>query len=127
MRVENQKVVSIDYTLKDPAGKVIDSSNGHEPLPYLHGTRGIVPGLENALEGKEVGDRVQVIVQPLEAYGLRDVNLIQEVERSKFPANIEVGPGMQFQAQTPQGPQIVTIVSVEGDKVKLDANHPLAG
>jgi FKBP-type peptidyl-prolyl cis-trans isomerase SlyD len=127
MRVGNQKVVKIDYTLTDPKGVVIDSSNGQEPLAYLHGAHGIIPGLEAALEGKEAGDAMQVIVQPEQAYGVRDVNLIQEVPRKRFPANVDVSAGMQFQAQTPEGPRVVTIVGVEGDTVKLDANHPLAG
>src|SRR5258707_12981277 len=109
MRIENQKVVKIDYTLTDPKGMVIDSSKGHEPLAYLHGSHGIIPGLEAALEGKEAGDAIQVLVQPEQAYGLRDANLIQEVPRMRFPANVNVSAGMQFQAQTPEGPRVVTI------------------
>jgi FKBP-type peptidyl-prolyl cis-trans isomerase SlyD len=127
MKVANQKVVKIDYTLTDPKGVVIDTSKGGEPLAYLHGYGGIIPGLESALDGKDIGDAIQVLVQPEQAYGPRSEELIQEVPRKRFPADAKVAPGMQFQAQTPEGPRIVTIVAVEGDTVKLDANHPLAG
>ena len=120
-------VVKIDYTLTDPNGVVIDTSKGAEPLEYLHGAGGIIPGLESALEGKQLGDAIQVLVQPEQAYGPRNDELIQEVPRKRFPADAKVAPGMQFQAQTPEGPRIVTIVSADGETVKLDANHPLAG
>jgi FKBP-type peptidyl-prolyl cis-trans isomerase SlyD len=127
MQVGNQKVVKIDYTLKDPAGAIIDTSNGKEPLAYLHGAHGIIPGLEAALDGKEAGDAIQVVIQPEQAYGPHDANLIQDVPRKRFPPDVQVIPGMQFQAQTPQGPRVVKIVAVEGDTIKLDTNHPLAG
>jgi FKBP-type peptidyl-prolyl cis-trans isomerase SlyD len=127
MRVENKKVVKIDYTLTDPKGVVIDTSKGGQPLEYLHGAGGIIPGLEAALEGKEAGDAIDVLIQPEQAYGPRREEMIQEVPRMRFPADVKVEPGMQFQAQTPEGPRVVTIVAVEGDNVKLDANHPLAG
>jgi FKBP-type peptidyl-prolyl cis-trans isomerase SlyD len=127
MQAEANKVVSIDYTLTGPDGKVIDSSKGNEPLPYLHGAGNIVPGLEAALNGKQKGDAVKVTVQPDQAYGQRDEGLIQEVPRNKFPANADIKPGMQFQANTPQGARIVSVVSADANNVKIDANHPLAG
>lgn len=110
MRVESRKVVKIDYTLTNPAGTVIDTSTGGEPLPYLHGAGNIIPGLEAALDGKETGDAVNVTIQPDQAYGLRDVNLIQDVPRNRFPANVDIKAGTQFQANTPQGARVVTVV-----------------
>ncbi len=127
MRVESRKVVKIDYTLTNPAGTVIDTSTGGEPLPYLHGAGNIIPGLEAALDGKETGDAVNVTIQPDQAYGLRDVNLIQDVPRNRFPANVDIKAGTQFQANTPQGARVVTVVSADENSVKIDANHPLAG
>ena len=127
MVVANQKVVSIDYTLTDPAGVVIDSSSGKPPLVYLHGMGGIIPGLESALTGKTKGDSLKVTVAPEQAYGVRDNNMIQEVPRDRFPADAKIAPGMQFQANTPNGPRVVTVVGVDSAAVKIDANHPLAG
>ena len=127
MQVGQKKVVSIDYTLTDASGAVIDSSKGAPPLPYLHGAGNIVPGLEAALDGKQTGDAVKVTVQPDQAYGQRDENLVQDVPRSRFPSNADIKAGMQFQANTPNGSRVVTVVSADDNTVKIDANHPLAG
>lgn len=127
MRAEANKVVSIDYTLTGPAGQVIDTSRGSEPLPYLHGAGNIVPGLEKALEGRQKGDVVKVTVQPDQAYGMRDEQMIDEVPRARFPAGVDIKAGMQFQANTPDGPRVVTVISADENTVKIDANHPLAG
>lgn len=127
MQIAKDTVVSIDYTLKAPDGSVLDSSEGREPLAYLHGNGNIIPGLERALEGKQKGDSVDVTVQPAEAYGERDEALIQSVSRDKFEGVDKVEPGMQFQVMSEAGPRIVTVKAVEGEQVTIDANHPLAG
>ncbi len=127
MQVSENKVVSFHYTLKDDAGEVLDSSEGRDPLTYLHGAGNIIPGLEKALEGKDAGDHVEVSVAPEEAYGNRNDALVQSVPRSAFEGVDEILPGMQFQAQTPNGVQILTVVKVEDDTVVVDGNHPLAG
>jgi len=100
---------------------------GHEPLSYLHGAGNIIPGLEDALVGKVVGDKLNVSVNAAEAYGLRDDSLVQELPSNMFSGidNIEVG--MEFHAETEQGLQVVTVTKVEGDQVTIDGNHPLAG
>lgn len=127
MRIEKDKVVSIDYTLTNLQGEVIDSSKGREPLPYLHGASNIIPGLEAALEGKSSGDQVQVTVQPEQGYGQRDPQLVQGVPRDRFQGVSNIQAGMQFTAQTPQGRRIVTVTKVDEAEVTVDANHPLAG
>lgn len=127
MNVTQDLVVLIEYTLKNSQGEVLDSSDGGEPLAYLHGFQNIVPGLEKALEGKKKGDELQVKLPPEDAYGpLRD-ELISKVDKAELKdiPNLEVG--MQLQAQTPQGIQIFTVTEIEADKVTLDGNHPLAG
>ena len=86
----------------------------------------LIPGLENALEGKKVGDSFTAEVKPEEAYGERHDGLIQTVPRNLFGEN-EVQPGMQFRASTDQGEQSVVIVEVKDDEVTVDGNHPLAG
>ena len=127
MNVAKDKVVSIDYTLTGPNGEVLDSSRGREPLPYLHGAGNIIPGLESALEGKAAGDQLVVDVPAEQAYGARDEKLVQPVPRDRFQGVADIKPGMQFQAQTPQGPRVVTVVGVDDTNVHIDANHPLAG
>ncbi len=127
MQVSENKVVSFHYTLKNDAGEVLDSSEGRDPLTYLHGAGNIIPGLEKALEGKDAGDHVEVSVAPEEAYGNRNDALVQSVPRSAFEGVDEILPGMQFQAQTPNGMQILTVMKVEEDVVVVDGNHPLAG
>ena len=127
MNISENCVASFHYTLTDGSGNVLDSSEGHEPLSYLHGAGNIVPGLEDALTGKVVGDKLQVSVNAADAYGPRDDNLVQELPSNMFTGidNIEVG--MEFHAETEQGLQVVTVTKVEGDKVTIDGNHPLAG
>ncbi len=127
MQIAQDSVALIDYTLTNDAGDVIDSSKGGEPLAYLHGHRNIIPGLENALVGKVVGDSLKVSVAPAEGYGELNPELLETVPRNLFQGvdNIEVG--MQFQAQTAQGMQVITVKAVDGDEVTVDGNHPLAG
>lgn len=127
MQIAKDTVVSIDYTLTDPQGTLLDSSEGRDPLAYLHGARNIIPGLEKALEGKQAGDSVEVTVEPAEGYGERDDNLQQEVPKEMFEGVDQVQAGMQFQAQTPAGAQVVTVKDVQDQTVTVDANHPLAG
>jgi FKBP-type peptidyl-prolyl cis-trans isomerase SlyD len=127
MQIAKNTVATIDYTLTDPKGQVIDSSKGREPLAYLHGASNIIPGLESALEGKSAGETVNVTVPANQGYGQRDPNLVQPVPRANFQSAGEIKPGMQFQAQTPEGARIVTVVNVDDQNVTVDANHPLAG
>ncbi|MBN3561654.1 FKBP-type peptidyl-prolyl cis-trans isomerase [Aliamphritea spongicola] len=127
MQVADNKVVLIHYTLTNAAGEVLDSSAGGEPLAYLHGKGNIVPGLENALTGKQVGDKQQVEVSPEEGYGQPNEELIQEVERNLFDGIDTIEIGMQFMAQTPWGEQPVVVTAVTDETVTVDGNHPLAG
>lgn len=127
MQIAKDSVVAIDYTLTDSAGQVLDTSKGRESLSYLHGQGHIIPGLEAALAGKVAGDELKVSIPPEQAYGLRDDRMVQNVPSSAFSGVAQIQPGMQFQANTPGGPRIVTVVGIEGDEVKIDANHPLAG
>ena len=126
MEISNNKVVSIDYTLTNSAGDVLDSSKGRGPMPYLHGASNIIPGLESALTGKSPNDTVKVTVPAEQAYGLRDEGMVQPVPRDRFPIK-DIKVGMQFQATGPQGQRPVMVVAVDDQNVTIDANHPLAG
>ena len=127
MNVTKNSVVTIDYILTAPDGEVLDTSEGGEPLVYVHGTGSIVPGLEAELEGKSSGHRFDVKIAPGEGYGERDERLVHQVSRAKLPPNIELEVGTQLQARGPDGDWIVTVVALAGDRVTLDGNHPLAG
>ncbi|HXE55057.1 MAG TPA: peptidylprolyl isomerase [Tepidisphaeraceae bacterium] len=127
MQVEKNKVVSIDYTLRDGNGAVMDSSEGHEPLAYVHGVGGIIPGLEQALEGRSPGENLNVQVPPEQAYGNRDEALVQSVPRTAFRGVDNIQQGMQFQASAGGQSRVVTVVGVDDQNVQVDANHPLAG
>ncbi|MGZ8216082.1 FKBP-type peptidyl-prolyl cis-trans isomerase [Methylomagnum sp.] len=127
MQIADDKVVQIHYTLTNDEGETLDSSRDQEPLAYLHGFGNIIPGLENALAGRVVGDKFQVTIPPEEAYGLRDDDMVQAAPKSAFQGVPEVLPGMQFHAESPEGIQLVTVIDVDGDNVILDGNHPMAG
>ena len=128
MVIEDKKVVSIQFTVKNAdTGDVIESSEGSEPLVYLHGFNNLVPGLENALTGKAVGDSYDVTVSPEEGYGVRDESLVQDVPKAAFQGIEKVEVGMEFQADSPNGPVVVEVTKIDGDTVTVDSNHPLAG
>ena len=128
MDISKDKVVAIDYKLTDNDGQVLDSSEGQEPLFYLHGAGNIIPGLENSLEGKSTGDQLQVTVAPAEGYGERNDELKQQVLREQFEGIDDLELGMQFRVPTESGQHIVvTVVEIGEDVVTIDGNHALAG
>jgi len=127
MQVEKNKVVEIDYTLKDDSGQVLDSSQGREPLSYIQGVGNLIPGVESALEGKGSGERVEITVPPETGYGVRDDSLVLSIEREKFAEVDDLKEGLRFRMDTPDGPMIFTVMKVDESEVLVDGNHPLAG
>jgi len=127
MKIQANSVVSFDYTLTNDDGQVIDTSQGREPLVYLHGHGNIVPGLEKAMEGKAIGDQFDASVVPEEGYGPYREELIQEVPREAFAGVDKVEPGMSFNAESNAGPMMVVVKDVKDDTVTVDGNHMLAG
>ena len=125
-KVENDIVVGINYRLTVSDGTEVDTTDGREPLEYLHGHENIVSGLEKALEGCQVGDSLDVEFGPEEAYGVRDPQREIEITRGQLGFDPEVGTIVQ--AQLPDGrEQHLMIAKVDGETVTLDGNHPLAG
>ena len=120
-------VVAFDYVLTDDDGAVIDSSQDRGPLVYLHGSGGIVPGLESELTGKKVGDQFKAAIPPESGYGPHDPALLQEVPRSQFGNIPDIAKGTQLATQTPQGRRIVVVHEVTDEMVTIDMNHPMAG
>ena len=127
MLIADRCAVSIHYTLTDDAGDVLDSSAGREPLTYLHGVGQIVPGLEQALNGRAVGDAFRVDIAPEDGYGPRSESMVQVVPRAAFQGVARLEPGMQFETRGEQGSLSVVIIAIDGDSVTVDGNHPLAG
>jgi len=126
--IENGKVVQLAFSLKNAAGELLDSSDSSDPFVYLHGSSQIVPGLETGLEGLKVGDKKQVVVPPASGYGEIDNELKLTVKRTQFPANVVPEAGMQFESRSPEGHGLVfTVDSIDGEDIKIDGNHPLAG
>ena len=117
----------IHYTLTNDEGDLLDSSKDQDPLAYLHGFGNIIPGLEKALTGRSIGDTFKIEIAPEDGYGVRDNEMVQSVPRSAFEGVDDIEPGMQFQAQSPDGIQLVTVIDIDGDEVILDGNHPMAG
>ncbi|MEY4581911.1 MAG: hypothetical protein RL701_6614 [Pseudomonadota bacterium] len=126
MKAQAQKVVTIEYTLTDDDGKVVDTSDGRAPLSYLHGANNIVPGLEKALDGAEAGQEIEVVVEPADGYGAYNEGMVQNVPVRKLPEK-RPQPGAVLKVQTPTGQRLVLVKSVQGDYATLDFNHPLAG
>jgi FKBP-type peptidyl-prolyl cis-trans isomerase SlyD len=128
MKIANGTVVGIDYSLHLGDGQVVDASAPGDPLTYLHGEGQIVPGLESALEGLDVGESRKVVVAPAEGYGEHDPRGVQEVPRSAFPAGFDPKVGMELTAEGQDGqPVPFSIREVRPDNVVIDLNHPLAG
>jgi FKBP-type peptidyl-prolyl cis-trans isomerase SlyD len=96
-------------------------------LSYLHGTGSIIPGLEQELEGKEVGDQFEVTLAAQDAYGERNEELQKNVPIAEFKHITNLDLGMQLQVQAEAGPMVVTVAEITDKFVTLDANHPLAG
>lgn len=127
MQVEPNRVVSLEYTLTDTSGEVIDSSEGSGPLSYIHGMGNIIPGLEHQLEGMESGARFSADVTPQDGYGEYNDELVFSLPRDRFSEFGELAIGMQFEAETDDGTQVMAIKGLSDDEVTVDANHPLAG
>ena len=127
MKIDKDTVVSFHYTLKDTEGEEMESSRDRDPMTYLHGSNGIIVGLEKALQGREAGDTFEVTVGPDEAYGVVKEANIQRIPLKKLKGIGKILPGQILNLQTKDGPVQVTVVKVGRFNVDVDANHPLAG
>lgn len=126
MQIADNHVVTLHYTVKTQDGDVIDSSDGAEPLSFIQGTHFMIIGLEDALYNKVKGDKFEITVEPDEAYGERQDQLVQQVPMNMFDGT-DVEVGMSFRATTDQGEQSVIIIDKDDTSVTVDGNHPLAG
>jgi len=121
------RVVTFHYTLRDSAGRVLDTSAGGEAVTFLEGAGQIIDGLDEQLRAAGAGEKRRVLVPAARAYGARDPAQVQRVPRAQLPVEGEVKVGDSFQAGADRHAPVVTVVGFEGSDVLLDANHPLAG
>jgi FKBP-type peptidyl-prolyl cis-trans isomerase SlyD len=124
MEIRRNKVVALDYTLKDDAGNVLDKS-GKTPLYYLHGHSNIIIGLEEALEGRSAGDTFEISLPPEKGYGVRDPKLISNLPISRLPEGTKPMKGQKYNVQVGNQMRQVTITKVRVTDVEIDANHAL--
>jgi FKBP-type peptidyl-prolyl cis-trans isomerase SlyD len=122
----NRRILTFHYTLKDDLGRVLDTSQGAAPMPFIEGAGQIIDGLEEPLLQMRVGEKRLVVVPPERAYGVREDELVQKIPKARLPvADVKVGD--QFQTGADRHAPTVTVMAIEGEDVLLDANHPLAG
>jgi FKBP-type peptidyl-prolyl cis-trans isomerase SlyD len=122
----SRRLLTFHYTLRDVSGRVIDTSRGGEPMPFLEGAGQIIDGLEEPLRQMVAGEKRTIVVPPERGYGLRETELVQKVAKARLPVG-DIKVGDQFQTGPDKQAPVVTVVAIEGDEVLLDANHPLAG
>ncbi|MFC2331180.1 MAG: peptidylprolyl isomerase [Treponema sp.] len=128
MQIAKDSVVKLHYTLYDDDGLELDSSVGKTPLEYIHGKGMLISGLEAMLEGKEAGAKFKAVIEPSEAYGEFNKNLIVEIPRSQFETDMPIEIGMAFQAGTTDGSSVlVHVIGINDDIITVDGNHELAG
>jgi FKBP-type peptidyl-prolyl cis-trans isomerase SlyD len=128
MNIADKMYVAIDYTLTLDSGQEIDKSPAGQPLGFIAGTGQIIPGLEKALMGRAAGDNAKLVIAPEDAYGPVKNDLFQDIPKSQFPSDVEITPGMAFEAQGPHGPFMITVAKVnDNDTITVDLNHPMAG
>ena len=125
--MEKPAVFTVHYVLKNKLGELVDTSEGSEPLHFMLGTPGVIAGIQEAVKDRNVGDCLEVTVPPSMAYGEHNPELIRTVPRSMFEGVENLQIGMKFQTNTGDQAQVVQVVGIDGNLIKVDANHPLAG
>jgi FKBP-type peptidyl-prolyl cis-trans isomerase SlyD len=125
MKIEKDTVVTLRYKVAEATGKLIEENR--EPMVYLHGGyENTLPKIEAALEGKEPGHEVTLLLHPEDGFGVRDEALVRTIPRKEFPPGVKVGG--QLEGHTDAGePHVFHVMKIKGDTVHLDGNHPLAG
>ncbi len=125
--MQKPAVFTVHYVLKNKLGELVDTSEGSEPMRFIQGTPGVIAGIQEAVKDRKVGDCLEVTVPPSMAYGEHNPELIRTVPRSMFEGVENLHVGMKFQTNTGDEAQVVQVVSIDGNLIKVDANHPLAG
>lgn len=130
MSIENKKYVAFEYVLKDSEGELIETSDDYGTMAYIHGQEMLIPGLENAMAGKNAGDSFKVTVTPEEGYGDWEEDLVQRIPIAQFGEDAsELEAGMEVEIEDEESGElyIMLVVDIDGDEVVVDGNHPYAG
>lgn len=128
MAIGQNKVITMNYTLKDNDGNIIQTTENKEPFSFLTGNRQILPKLETEIDGMIIGSKKNVKIPANEAYGEYSEQAIQQVNKNNFPGNVDLKVGMEFVANSPEGNQMPFIITdIKDEEVTIDFNHPLAG
>jgi len=127
MQIGKNTTVTIDYTLRDSRGHLLEDTGDSGPVSYLHGRGLMIPKLEETLEGRKAGEDLKVTLTPEDAYGERDERLVLKIARTEFddPDTIELGEDIQIHDGSSGG--IMTVVDMDDELITLDGNHPFAG
>jgi len=124
---EKPDVFTVHYVLKNKIGELVDTSEGSEPLHFVYGSEDIVKGIQEAVKDRNAGDCLEVTVPPSMAYGEHREDLVRKIPRSMFEGVANLQVGMKFQTSTGDNAQIVQVMGIDGNLIRVDANHPLAG
>ncbi|WP_417501025.1 FKBP-type peptidyl-prolyl cis-trans isomerase [Marinobacter sp.] len=124
---EKPDVFTVHYVLKNKLGELVDTSEGGEPLHFLYGSLDVIKGIQEAVKDRNAGDCLEVTVPPSMAYGEHREDLVRKVPRSMFEGVENLRVGMKFQTNTGDNAQIVQVMGIDGNLIRIDANHPLAG
>lgn len=124
---ERPDVFTVHYVLKNKIGELVDTSEGGEPLHFLYGSPDVIKGIQEAVKDRNAGDCLEVTVPPAMAYGEHRADLVRKVPRSMFEGVENLQVGMKFQTNNGDNAQIVQVMGIDGNLIRIDANHPLAG
>tara|TARA_R110001599_G_scaffold73574_1_gene203390 strand:+ start:10628 stop:11098 length:471 start_codon:yes stop_codon:yes gene_type:complete len=124
---EKPNVFTVHYVLKNKIGELVDTSEGSEPLHFLYGSPDIIKGIQEAVKDRNAGDCLEVTVPPSMAYGEHREDLVRKIPKSMFEGVENLQVGMKFQTNTGDNAQIVQVMGIDGNLIRVDANHPLAG
>lgn len=128
MPIGANKVVTLNFTLKDEQGNILDTTENAQPFSYISGQEQILPKLEAEVDTMLIGGKKHISIPAAEAYGEYNEEVVQVVGRENFPQDFLLEVGMQYIASAPDGTKMpFTITNVEGDDITIDFNHPLAG
>lgn len=127
LKVEENRVVTLAYTLSEVGGEVLDRATESDPVVYLHGHGSLVPALEEALAGREVGEKFELELPPEDAFGPRLEEAERVIPRDAFPPDLELEPGLELALEDDGEAVPFWIKKVEGDRIVIDLNHPFAG
>lgn len=127
MKIAGNCVVTFHYRLSDADGKALEDSFDGDPMAYLHGHGGIIPGLEREMKGREAGATFNATIPPAMAYGERREDAVQRIQKKAVMTKGRVKPGMVISVSTDHGPRQVVVVKAGKFVLDVDTNHPLAG